>query len=148
MSTKIAYDTGSPCLDPLVIKDNMNVTITSSQTLDLLKNGLSNLTASGQLSNNGTIYTAPNTNYTFTQNTGYYTSPYAIGNITQTNPVLEVKGDGADISLNGKSLKTFMEKVEERLLILQPDPAKLEKYAALRKAYDHYKLMEKLVAND
>jgi hypothetical protein len=37
-----------------------------------------------------------------------------------------------------------MDKMEERLAILVPDPAKLEKFEALKKAYDHYKLMEKL----
>ena len=51
---------------------------------------------------------------------------------------------GTDISIDGKSLKTFINKMEERLAILVPDPAKLEQFAALKKAYDHYKLMEKL----
>ena len=51
---------------------------------------------------------------------------------------------GTDISIDGKSLKTFMNKMEERLAILIPDPTKLEQFAALKKAYDHYKLMEKL----
>jgi hypothetical protein len=37
-----------------------------------------------------------------------------------------------------------MDKMEERLAILVPDPAKLEKFEALKKAYEHYKLMEKL----
>ena len=43
-----------------------------------------------------------------------------------------------------KSLKEFMSKMEERLAILVPDPKKLEQFAALKKAYEHYKLMEKL----
>jgi hypothetical protein len=51
---------------------------------------------------------------------------------------------GTDISIDGKSLKTFMNKMEERLAILIPDPAKLEKFEALKKAYEHYKLMESL----
>ena len=51
---------------------------------------------------------------------------------------------GTDIKIDGKSLKNFMDKMEERLAILVPDPAKLEKFEALKKAYDHYKLMEKL----
>ena len=37
-----------------------------------------------------------------------------------------------------------MTKMEERLAILVPDPVKMEKFEALKKAYDHYKLMEKL----
>ena len=51
---------------------------------------------------------------------------------------------GTDISIDGKSLKTFMNKMEERLAILVPDPGKLEKFEALKKAYEHYKLMESL----
>ena len=51
---------------------------------------------------------------------------------------------GTDIKVDGKSLKEFMTKMEERLAILVPDPAKLEKFQALKKAYEHYKLMEKL----
>jgi hypothetical protein len=51
---------------------------------------------------------------------------------------------GTDISIDGKSLKTFMNKMEERLAILVPDPSKLEKFEALKKAYEHYKLMESL----
>ncbi len=51
---------------------------------------------------------------------------------------------GTDIKIDGKSLKEFMNKMEERLAILVPDPAKLEKFEALKKAYEHYKLMEKL----
>jgi hypothetical protein len=35
--------------------------------------------------------------------------------------------------------------IEERLTILVPDPEKLEKYEALKRAYDDYKLLEKLL---
>jgi hypothetical protein len=51
---------------------------------------------------------------------------------------------GTDITLGGKSLKDFMAKMEERLAILVPDPKKLEKFEALKKAYEHYKTMESL----
>lgn len=51
---------------------------------------------------------------------------------------------GTDIKVDGKSLKEFMNKMEERLAILVPDPKKLEQFAALKKAYEHYKLMESL----
>jgi hypothetical protein len=51
---------------------------------------------------------------------------------------------GTDINLGGKSLKDFMAKMEERLAILVPDPKKLEKFEALKKAYEHYKTMESL----
>jgi hypothetical protein len=51
---------------------------------------------------------------------------------------------GTDITVDGKSLKEFMNKMEQRLAILVPDPKKLEQFAALKKAYEHYKLMESL----
>ena len=37
--------------------------------------------------------------------------------------------------------------IEERLFILQPDPAKLEKWEALKEAYNHYKSLEELIGN-
>jgi hypothetical protein len=69
---------------------------------------------------------------------------------TTTSPTVNITGtgidmaDGTDITVGGKSLKEFMTKMEERLAILVPDPAKLEQFAALKKAYEHYKLMESL----
>jgi hypothetical protein len=51
---------------------------------------------------------------------------------------------GTDIKIDGKSLKEFMKKMEQRLSILVPDPAKLERFEALKKAYEHYKTMESL----
>jgi hypothetical protein len=67
-----------------------------------------------------------------------------------TSPSVNITGDGidmapgTDITVGGKSLKEFMNKMEERLAILVPDPAKLEQFEALKKAYEHYKLMESL----
>ena len=71
-------------------------------------------------------------------------------NTVNTSPTVNITGTGidmapgTDISIDGKSLKNFMTKMEERLAILVPDPAKLEKFEALKKAYEHYKLMEQL----
>jgi hypothetical protein len=100
--------------------------------------------------------------YNTTANNIYSTIP-AYGNVTISNSgsssglwttsgyngtslsnSIEVTGEDADIVINGKSLAEFMTKMEDRLAILVPDPAKLEKFTALKKAYDHYKLMEKL----
>ena len=52
---------------------------------------------------------------------------------------------GGDITIGGKSILDTLERLEERLAILQPDSAKLEKYAALREAYEHYKMLERLI---
>jgi hypothetical protein len=54
-----------------------------------------------------------------------------------------------DIKWKGRSLGKLLEGIEDRLALLaEPDPKKLEKFAALKKAYDHYKLMEKLIGDD
>lgn len=52
--------------------------------------------------------------------------------------------DKGDIKIGNRSLKTFMDTMEKRLAILQPDPDKLEKFEALRKAYEQYKTIEAL----
>lgn len=76
------------------------------------------------------------------------------GNITtgSTTPSMSVSGDlevEGSLTVNGRNLSKLMEKIEDRLAILsEPDPDKLEKFAALKKAYDHYKLMEKLIGDD
>ena len=46
-------------------------------------------------------------------------------------------------------VRKLFEKIEDRLaIVLDPDPKKLEKFKALKKAYDHYKLMEKLIGEE
>jgi hypothetical protein len=85
---------------------------------------------------------------------GSYLSSNGTGPIWTTNnsnSTLNVQGDAdfnGDIKWKGRSLGKLLESIEDRLAILQPDPAKLEKYEALQKAYNHYKLMEKLVGDD
>ena len=78
--------------------------------------------------------------YTISGAGGYYTTK---NNVNITGDGIEM-ADGTDIKIDGRSLKNFMDKMEERLAILVPDPSKLEKFEALKKAYEHYKLMEKL----
>jgi hypothetical protein len=56
--------------------------------------------------------------------------------------------EDSDIKIGDRSLKTFMDTVEKRLSILQPDPKKLKKFEALQKAYEHYKHLERLCEID
>ena len=68
------------------------------------------------------------------------------GNINPT-PGLKVNGDAefeGKVMINGRNISEFMETISNRLAILQPDPAKLEHFAALKKAYEHYKTLEAL----
>lgn len=75
---------------------------------------------------------------------------YGFQSTNQLHPSLQVTGkvnvdgENADIILNGHSLREFMSKLESRLAILQPNPEKLEQFEALKKAYEHYKLLESL----
>lgn len=80
------------------------------------------------------------------------TTSYTLGSISGLNNTSKVNigndgidvRDGADIKIGDRSLKEFMTKMEQRLSILVPDPEKLEKFEALKKAYEHYKTMEAL----
>lgn len=55
----------------------------------------------------------------------------------------------SDVSISGKSLSNTLLIIQQRLAILdEPTPEKLEKYAALKKAYEHYKLLEKLLTEN
>jgi hypothetical protein len=55
---------------------------------------------------------------------------------------MEIQGD---LKIKGVSVLETLQQIQDRLAILQPDPAKLEKFQALRTAYEHYKLLEKLL---
>lgn len=46
------------------------------------------------------------------------------------------------------NIDTRLKDIEARLCILVPDPQLLEKHKALKEAYDHYKLMEKLLTEN
>ena len=68
-----------------------------------------------------------------------------------TQATLDVSGN-ADIkgklTVQGKDIGKILEAIEKRLAILTPNPNKLEKFEALKKAYDHYKLLEALCHED
>jgi hypothetical protein len=83
---------------------------------------------------------------TFTINTSSISDPddYGYGNWGSD---ISVPEEG-DIKIGNRSLKTFMDTMEKRMAILQPDPAKLEKFEALQKAYEHYKHLERLCELD
>ena len=103
---------------------------------------LGSITAPSTWTVSNTSATSGTVSYTTASN-GWYTS----------NPV-NITGNGitmpqdGDIKIGDKSLKEFMLKMEERLAILVPDPKKLEKFEALKRAYENYKLMEKLCQED
>lgn len=69
--------------------------------------------------------------------------------ITASNQqaTLHVTGDAeieGTLKVGGKDIAKSLEAIERRLAILVPDPAKLEHFEALQKAYNHYKMLEAL----
>jgi hypothetical protein len=88
--------------------------------------------------NSNTPWTTGTSGYTI--NNGYGISPSTVSINTDGIDMAA----GTDIKIDGQSLKEFMKKMEQRLAILVPDPKKLEKFEALKKAYEHYKTMESL----
>lgn len=64
----------------------------------------------------------------------------------QTNITLEPNGKikASALELDGVDVGLTLAKIQERLSILVPDPKRLEKYEALRQAYEHYRTMEAL----
>jgi hypothetical protein len=87
------------------------------------------------------------TGYTYT--TGTTSSPW-IATGTGINPTMvvgqsgtiEIKGEDADIKINGKSMKTWMEAVEERLNILTPNPELEKEWDDLRRLGERYRKLE------
>ena len=103
--------------------------------------------------------TVPSTYYTTASNVNYGnitisnggSSNWGGGYLTTTSgtntPSLHVTGDAEfeeDVKIKGISILKTLEDINKRLAILVPDPEKLEQFEALKKAYDHYKLMEAL----
>jgi len=127
------------------------ITITSDDSvIDLSGAAGSTITIDPSWNTMGSI-TIPSTSITGAIGPTYSYTTSGTGYNWSSNPTVVTIGNngidmaaGADIKMDGKSLKEFMNKMEERLAILVPDPKKLEKFEALKKAYEHYKLMEKL----
>ncbi len=86
-----------------------------------------------------------NPNQTTTISTGYSTFPNTgTIHIAGTNPTIAT--DKVKIDLN--ELGELITVLKERFLILTPNFEKHEKYAALKKAYDNYKLLEAMLSGE
>lgn len=83
-----------------------------------------------------------NPNQTVTINTSGM--PNGTIHISGQNPTLST--DKTKIDLN--ELGELINVLKERFLIITPNFEKHEKYAALKKAYDHYKLLEAMLSGE
>jgi len=123
--------------------------LNSTMSIDI--SSMSNYTYSttGATGASGSYYVSTGAGSNGTWNT---TSPYifstnntGIGNITGSG--LHVTSDAefdGDVKIKGVSIAKALETINKRLAILVPDPAKLEHFEALQKAYQHYKTLEAL----
>jgi hypothetical protein len=135
--------------------DDGEYVITIDSTLDAMNYTIDMSTASSYnyatLPGNVTISGASGSSGSFLYSTAGMNGT-AWSTVTSTNPGLHVKDDATfegDIKWKGRSLGKLLQSIEDRLAILQePSPEKLEKYAALKKAYDHYKTLERLIGED
>ena len=67
----------------------------------------------------------------------------AVGTQLDQNGRMSLRGENADLDINGKSLKGWMEKVEERLNILTPNPELEKEWDELRRLGERYRKLEK-----
>ena len=141
----IAQDTGSLDLGYGAVPPNYDNISYSGYGADTITLDPSTMYSSNTITLPSTTITtigSAGSNY-YTTGTGGYTFNTTTPSVNITSDGIDM-ASGTDIKVDGKSLKEFMNKMEERLAILVPDPKKLEQFAALKKAYEHYKLMESL----
>lgn len=96
---------------------------------------------------------SPYSTYTIPTTSIYDPSPLTVTTIdngTLWNGPISANTDISIQRPNGSTIKVAetLEKIMERLCILEPDFEKMEKYPALKEAYDNYKLIEAMVAGD
>lgn len=98
-------------------------------------------------STSGSVLVTSGTGYSgagYTINTGTSNGTWA----STTNPgALQVQGDAefkGKVKINGQDLAETLKTIQDRLAILVPDPKLLDKYEALKQAYEHYKTLEAL----
>jgi hypothetical protein len=97
----------------------------------------------GAMGSSGSILTSNGAN-----GTSWNTTINTTGNIGASfhtpSGQLILEGENADVKINGVSLSKTLEGINKRLAILEPNMEKLEHFAALKKAYEHYKTLEAL----
>ena len=71
------------------------------------------------------------------------TADWSIGTSTTQSGTMELKGDNADILVNGRSLMDAIDALEQRLNILVPNPELEAEWDELRELGDRYRALEK-----
>jgi hypothetical protein len=71
------------------------------------------------------------------------TADWSIGTSVGRAGTMELKGDNADIKVNGRSLMDAIDALEQRLNILVPNPELEKEWEELRELGDRYRELEK-----
>lgn len=75
--------------------------------------------------------------------TGINWNHSTVGVTNTPSATITLKGENADIDINGKSMRAWMEQVEERLNILTPNPELEKEWDELRRLGERYRKLEK-----
>jgi len=128
-----------PSISPLTTLDIASLNTMNANSTYNIKTGNVTIPISWNMNTSGTVYTTNTTGGSIGLNPIWTTGP-------TSNPGLVIDGD---IKWNGRSLGKLLEKIEDRLAILtEPTPERLERFAALREAYDAYKLIDTLCVGE
>ena len=102
-------------------------------------------TTAGFNGTTGVIASGTGTNAIWTATTPYTISGTGTGTpyTLNKNGKMVIQGQEADIDINGKSLKTWMQTVEQRLAILEPNPKLEAEWDELKELGDRYRALEK-----
>lgn len=137
-----AGDSGGITDDVMIISGSLDTTI------DLGNYGAAQ--SSYTIGNIDTITVDPS--YSITGSTVNWNTSYNYGDLTFTNtqsPRVNINNDGiaidaeADIKVGDRSLKDFMDRVEDRLAILHPNEALEERWEQLKDLRRQYEELEK-----
>lgn len=110
----------------------------NTSNITLGSGGAGTVTVSGA-GNSGSVLMSGGTGTTWASTSA------SISAKTTMSGQLTLEGANPDITIGGKSMVTWMQKIEQRLSILEPKPELLAKYEALQQAFDHYKTLEALL---
>ena len=88
-----------------------------------------------------TIPGAVGTGYTWT--TGTSAVDWSIGTRVDQSGTVELKGENADIVVNGRSLMSAINTLEQRLNIMVPNPELEAEWDELKELGDRYRALEK-----
>ena len=139
-TTNLTTDSAYGAIPPLVqaFDANTRPTITVSDGANITGGytlgGLNGATGSNSIWTTNTTATG-----SFTIGPNYS----AVGSQLDQSGRMILRGENADLDINGKSLNGWMEKVEERLNILTPNPELEKEWDDLRRLGDRYRKLEK-----